>query len=198
MKKFISFFVLIIALVQLVLPLVFLSSRTNPLPRNEIIPDEPIRHNPELKTNAEIINYEPIHHDLKTSLSSANNAIKQELKYPKRVMWASAYYKPSPNQKKFRLGNYKAEVFMNGSGKRTSTGKEPRYGIIAASKKDFLPGSILRVDGYGYCTVEDSGKAVTRNRIDLFMGVGDEGRQKAVQWGVRKVNVEIVQLGKKR
>jgi 3D (Asp-Asp-Asp) domain-containing protein len=194
-KIIVSFFALAIALVHLAAPIMLCYSGIKQLPRTEFIPDEPIKHNLQLKTESGIIDNELIQHEPQTRNVENITFPKSKQKPLVKVMTARAYYKPLVHQKKFRWGSYRADVSMNGKGEKTSTGKKPEVGIIAAYKKDFPSGTILFVEGYGYGVVEDKGSAVTRNRIDLFMGSGDAGLKKAIDWGVRKVSVEVIKLG---
>jgi len=109
----------------------------------------------------------------------------------------TAYYKPlpRPRQKKFVTGSYRREIRLNGSG-ITSTGKPVCVGYAAADPKFFPPGSILDVPGHGCVVVEDTGGRIKGKRLDIFVGVGDVGREKAINWGRQTLHIRILQLGK--
>ncbi len=94
----------------------------------------------------------------------------------------TAYYKPLPKQKKFVTGSYRREIRLNGSG-TTSTGKPVRIGYAAADPRIFPFGSVLAVPGHGRVIVEDMGSRIKGKRLDIFVGVGDVGREKAMDWG---------------
>lgn len=73
-------------------------------------------------------------------------------------------------------------------GTKTKMGTECRVGAIAVDP-DVIPlGTKLYVEGYGYCTAEDTGGKIKGNRIDVFLETEDE----CVSWGVRSVAVYIL------
>jgi len=51
-------------------------------------------------------------------------------------------------------------------------------------------GTILVIDGRED-TVEDRIAKRYNNRIDIFMGMGEEGSRKAKSWGTKKLKVKI-------
>jgi len=107
---------------------------------------------------------------------------------------ATAYYLPSPNQKKFYYESFKKETEINGKGK-TFSGKLLQKGMIAADLNVFPLGTVLKIPGYGIAVVEDTGKAVKGKKIDLFMGDGESGLERVLEWGKREVEVEILRWG---
>ena len=107
---------------------------------------------------------------------------------------ATAYYSPLPNQKNFYHKSFKKEIEINGKGK-TFSGKPLKEGIVAADLKFFPLGTILYIPGYGIGVVEDTGKAIRGRKIDLFMGYGDDGLARALKWGKREVEIEILRWG---
>lgn len=50
----------------------------------------------------------------------------------------------------------------------TSSGKYSRYGTIAADPALFPYGTVMKVPGYGYGVVLDTGSAIKGNHIDLY------------------------------
>jgi 3D (Asp-Asp-Asp) domain-containing protein/LysM repeat protein len=75
----------------------------------------------------------------------------------------------------------------------TSTGVDlnnnPDAKVIAVDP-DVIPlGSKVYVEGYGYATAADVGGAINGNKIDIHVPTKDE----AYNWGVRTVNVTIVE-----
>ena len=108
----------------------------------------------------------------------------------------TAYYKPLPKQKKFVTGSYRREIRLNGSG-TTATGKPVRIGYAAADPRIFPFGSILEVPGHGRVIVEDVGSRIKGERLDIFVGTGDIGREKAMDWGKKTLLVTVLRLGKK-
>lgn len=107
----------------------------------------------------------------------------------------TAYYKPVPGQKKYASGSYKKDVRINGTGK-TFTEKEIKVGFAAADLKHFPPGTKLHVPGHGKVIVEDIGGSVKGRHIDIFVGKGDQGLEKALNWGKQKVEVIVLAWGK--
>lgn len=120
------------------------------------------------------------------------SAIKQKRVVKKITVTAFAYYRPLRGQKKYATGSYKKEIRLNGKGEETSTGTRPKIGTVAADPR-FIPlGTTIWIPGYGEAKVEDTGGAIKGEKIDLFMGEGDRGREKAVQWGKKILLVEIL------
>lgn len=102
----------------------------------------------------------------------------------------TAYYSPLTGQKRYEMGSYQAEIRMEGSGTHGASGIPVFDGMLAASK-DFSFGTKITVPGFGTGTVQDRGGAIRKNRIDVWMGYGDEGRAKAMQWGKRSLTCEV-------
>lgn len=103
----------------------------------------------------------------------------------------TAYYKPLPGQKKYATGSYKGDLRLNGTGK-TFSGKEADENSAAADI-DFLPiGTVIKVPGHKVVRVEDTGGDIKGEKLDIFMGAGEEGLRKALEWGKKKLSVEIL------
>jgi N-acetylmuramoyl-L-alanine amidase len=75
----------------------------------------------------------------------------------------------------------------------TATGvnlkENPSEKVIAVDPSVIPLGSKVYVEGYGYATAADTGSAIKGNRIDVFIPSEDQ----AVQWGVKTVNVKVVE-----
>jgi 3D (Asp-Asp-Asp) domain-containing protein len=106
------------------------------------------------------------------------------------VVVATAYYGVLPNQSSYTTGSYKGDIKLNGTG-ITKSGKPVKVGHIAAEWSILPEGTRVYVPGYGDAVVEDIGPAIKGKRIDLFMGYGEEGLEKAIKWGKRSVKIEI-------
>lgn len=117
---------------------------------------------------------------------------QKEIKIKEVEVIATAYYKPLKNQKKFYLGNYKKETKMNGRG-ITYSGKKAKIGTVAADLTIFPLGTEMFIPGYGFGVVEDVGRKIKGNRIDVFIGYGQEGLEKALFWGKRKIKIQIIE-----
>lgn len=77
----------------------------------------------------------------------------------------------------------------------TSTGTIPQAGRTIATDHSVLPpGTEVMIDGEGPYIVEDSGGDMRGNRIDIFMGHGQEAIDRALSFGRRTVEVEIKEV----
>ena len=107
----------------------------------------------------------------------------------------SAYYSPLPNQESYVRGNYEAEKRLQGNGVRGANNTKVYVGMLAAPKT-YAFGTKIKIPGLGIGTVHDRGGAIRAyngfDRIDVWMGYGDDGRKRALQWGMRKVQGQIV------
>jgi len=111
----------------------------------------------------------------------------------------TAYYSPLPNQKNYLKGNYEDEIRLNGNGTHGASGKGVFSGMLAAPAK-YGFGTKIYLEGLGIGEVADRGGAIVaagkrgyeNDRIDVWMGYGDEGLKRALYWGKRKVKGSIV------
>ncbi|MCX8107661.1 MAG: 3D domain-containing protein [Verrucomicrobiae bacterium] len=69
----------------------------------------------------------------------------------------------------------------------TASGTVARPGTIAADTSRYPFGTIMYIEGYGYGRVEDRGRDIQGDHIDLFFRTHRE----AEQWGVRRARVVI-------
>ncbi|MBW7954797.1 peptidoglycan-binding protein [Candidatus Gracilibacteria bacterium] len=110
----------------------------------------------------------------------------------------SAYYSPLPNQKYYFKGSYEADKKLNGNGIRGASGKAVYPGMIAAPK-NYPFGTKIHLDGIGIVEVSDRGGAIvstdpneTRgykyDRLDIWMGYGDEGLARALSFGKKELS----------
>lgn len=114
----------------------------------------------------------------------------------------TAYYSPLPDQKYYLTGNYEDEVILNGAWVAWASGKKVFSGMLAAPAK-YSFGTKIYLDGLGIGSVEDRGGAIVpagergygHDRIDVWMGYGDEWLQRALFWGKRKVMGYVVDSG---
>ena len=70
---------------------------------------------------------------------------------------------------------------------RTASGTTATAGRTVAASSKFAFGTKLNIGGHVY-TVEDRGGAINGNKIDIFVNTHAE----ALQWGVRYLNVSVV------
>jgi len=107
----------------------------------------------------------------------------------------SAYYSPLPNQHAYVSGSYAVDLRMNGNGTHGADGIPVYVGMISAPSK-YAYGTKIFIPGLGVGTVHDRGGAIYTtkgyDRLDIWMGYGDEGRKRALQWGRQIVEGKIV------
>ena len=92
---------------------------------------------------------------------------------------SNLYYAPYGGA---RVGNYTAELCMQGSGDyfTTADGTDLHYEepmTIAACPRKYL-GRTLFISEIGYVRCADVGGAVQGNHVDVWAGIGDEGYEK--------------------
>lgn len=113
----------------------------------------------------------------------------------KKTFTISAYYSPLPNQERYATGSYEKDIILNGRGVRAADGTPVYEGMLAAPKK-YAFGTKIYIPTLGLGTVHDRGGAIVEagkrnekfDRIDVWMGYGDEGLRRALNWG--KKNIE--------
>jgi peptidoglycan hydrolase-like protein with peptidoglycan-binding domain/3D (Asp-Asp-Asp) domain-containing protein len=117
----------------------------------------------------------------------------------------SAYYSPLEWQEFYLHGSYEDEVKMNGEGKTTASGQPVRIGVVAAPREKpyntrvhikqtiNIKGAPYNLDFHG--TILDRGGAIHSAsrlpRLDIYMGKGQEGLCRAINFGVQTVYVEF-------
>jgi len=111
-----------------------------------------------------------------------------------RKLLVTAYYSPLPDQTMYIRGSYDGDVRLNGRGTNGANGTEVFEGMLAAPKT-YPFGTRVRIPGLGVGEVHDRGGAILANqdydRIDVWMGRGDDGLSRALNWGARMVMGEI-------
>jgi len=106
----------------------------------------------------------------------------------------SAYYSPLPDQSVYFTGSYASDIRLNGNGTNGADGTEVYPGMIAAPPA--IPfGTKMVVPGIGTVAVHDRGGAIKGNRLDVWMGQGEEGLARALSWGKRSVRVVVLGKG---
>lgn len=121
----------------------------------------------------------------------AQDATTAPVSYPfKRTFVVSSYYSPLPGQKYYFRGTYDADVRLNGEGVHAADGTKVYPGMAAASR-EFPFGTKMEIPGFGVVAVHDRGGAIKGNRIDIWMGEGEEGLSRALGWGMRTLQVTV-------
>lgn len=110
----------------------------------------------------------------------------------------SAYYSPLDGQERYVTGSYAGDIRLNGRGTNGADGTQVYPGMIAAPSTIAF-GTKMAIPGIGVVGVHDRGGAIKSNdengtdysRLDVWMGFGDLGLTRALNWGVRKVTVTV-------
>jgi len=110
----------------------------------------------------------------------------------------SAYYSPLPCQQHYNTGSYASDLALNGNGTNGADGTQVFPGMIAAPKS-YPFGTKMDIPGIGIVAVHDRGGAIVStdtgafdyDRLDVWMGFGDKGLDRALSWGKRTVDVEV-------
>jgi len=110
----------------------------------------------------------------------------------------SAYYSPLPCQEKYATGTYKSDIRLNGNGTNGADGTEVYPGMIAAPST-YAFGTKMYIPGIGTVAVHDRGGAIVESngtdgvydRLDIWMGYGDIGLKRALDWGKRTLDVTV-------
>ena len=109
--------------------------------------------------------------------------------YTKKFV-VSSYYTPLPNQSRYIRGSYEGDVRLNGEGVHSADGTKVYPGMAAASR-DFPFGTKMQIPGFGMVAIHDRGGAIKGDRLDIWMGEGEEGLRRALWWGMRSVDVTV-------
>ena len=112
----------------------------------------------------------------------------------------SAYYSPLPGQSHYVTGSYTGDIRLNGRGTNGADGT-PVYAGMVAAPKSYSFGIKMYIPGIGMTAVHDRGGAIVEatydgsgpkyDRLDIWMGYGDKGLKRALNWGLRTVEVTI-------
>lgn len=109
----------------------------------------------------------------------------------------TAYYSPQPDQQYYVTGSYASDIALNGSGIHGADGTPVYPGMVAAPSV-YAFGTKMYIKGIGTVAVHDRGGAIVKagsglqyDRLDIWMGYGDTGLQRALGWGRRVIEVTI-------
>ncbi|MDD3302192.1 MAG: peptidoglycan-binding protein [Candidatus Gracilibacteria bacterium] len=133
---------------------------------------------------------------------TVNSFIARIHAYETQYFIVTAYYSPLPNQSHYLRGSYEADIRLNGNGVKGASGVGVYNGMLAGPSK-YPFGTKIYLEGFGTGTIADRGGAIVEagergysyDRIDVWMGYGDEGLDKALTWGKRKVKGQIIEMG---
>ena len=111
-----------------------------------------------------------------------------------RKLLVTAYYSPLPDQHYYIRGSYEADVRLNGRGTNGADGTQVYTGMLAAPRT-YPFGTRIKIPGLGVGEVHDRGGAIYAgkdyDRVDVWMGRGEEGLARALNWGARFVESEV-------
>src|SRR3989338_3556467 len=109
----------------------------------------------------------------------------------------SAYYSPLPCQNRYATGSYEGDIRLNGNGVHGADGTDVYPGMIAAPRT-YAFGTKMDIPSIGIVAVHDRGGAIVASnspgyydRLDVWMGYGDKGLKRALNWGKRTVEVVV-------
>lgn len=132
-------------------------------------------------------------------LAEADEFDQENLSYPyEQTFVISAYYSPLPCQNKYVTGSYEGDIRLNGGGVHGADGTPVFPGMIAAPRTyDF--GTKIYIPGVGITEVHDRGGAIVTagnrghayDRLDIWMGYGDKGLKRALNWGKRTIDSTV-------
>lgn len=118
----------------------------------------------------------------------------QTLPGDKQMLMVSAYYSPLPGQTFYMRGSYEADIRLNGRGTNGADGTQVYTGMLAAPRS-YPFGTRIKIPGLGVGEVHDRGGAIRSgsnyDRIDVWMGSGEDGLSRALNWGMRLVEGEV-------
>lgn len=111
----------------------------------------------------------------------------------------TAYYSPLPDQIRYTTWSYSGDIRLNGGWVTTASGNWVFPGLLAGPA-NYPFGTKIYFEWYGIWAIEDRGGAIVKagerghsyDRIDIWMGYGDEGLTRALSWGTRTIKWKIV------
>ncbi len=117
----------------------------------------------------------------------------------------TAYYSPLPRQCAYVMGDLASDIYLNGRGTNGADGT-PVYPGMAAAPPTYPFGTRLVLPGIGSFTVHDRGSAIQEgtgaslqvHRLDLWVGTGEEGLSRALEFGVQRMRAVVYPIGSER
>lgn len=116
-----------------------------------------------------------------------------------RMFTITGYYSPLPDQDFYITGSYESEIRLNGNG-TNGADSTPVYPGMMAAPADYTFNTKICVPGFGCGSVHDRGQAIVKkgkrdlarnDRLDLWMGYGDDGLLRALAWGVKHLSCDV-------
>jgi 3D (Asp-Asp-Asp) domain-containing protein len=106
--------------------------------------------------------------------------------YYERIIRVTGYYSPLPDQEKFATGSYRGDIILNGRGIMGSD-TTPVYIGMAAGPPHMEFGTNVIIEDLGkfnlpkIYTIHDRGGAIKGNRLDIWVGKGEQAMKKAYE-----------------
>lgn len=120
--------------------------------------------------------------------------VAESVPMERQKLLVTAYYSPIPNQDFYIRGSYEADIRLNGRGTNGADGTQVYIGMLAAPRT-YPFGTRIKIPGLGVGEVHDRGGAILAHkdydRIDVWMGHGEAGLARALNWGARVVEGEV-------
>jgi len=128
-------------------------------------------------------------------LASGDNAFMEQLlilrametgRFYEQVFRVTGYYSPLPGQKRYVTGSYEGDIKLNGKGVMAAD-ETPVYLGMAAGPPFMKYGTkvilqdLRNHDLPGVYTVHDRGSAIVGDRLDIWVGEGEEAIKKAFE-----------------
>jgi hypothetical protein len=134
-----------------------------------------------------------------TAISFSSNSFLAHATNEETYFVITAYYSPLPDQSRYTTWSYAWDIRLNGEWHTTASG-EWVFAWLLAGPANYPFGTKLYFEWYWIGSIEDRGWAIVKawerwhsyDRIDIWMGYGDEGLARALTWGTRTVKWKIV------
>lgn len=123
------------------------------------------------------------------TLSVDDQEIETVYPYTKTFV-ITGYYSPLPGQNRYATGSYESDIVLNGRGTNGASGTPVNIHMFAAPPT-YAFGTKITCPGIGTGTVQDRGGAIKGSRLDKWMGYGDIGLTRALQYGKRTVTCVV-------
>jgi len=127
------------------------------------------------------------------------NTVSAQTVYPyEKTFTITAYYSPLPCQHSYVTGSYEGDIRLNGRGTNGADGTEVYPGMLAGPKV-YEFGTKISIPGLGIGSIHDRGGAIVSSngndgvydRLDIWLGYGDKGLERALNWGRRTVTTTV-------
>lgn len=128
-------------------------------------------------------------------LFNGSSLLAQTEKGIPKSFTVTGYYSPLPNQSFYVTGDYDSEIRLNGRG-IAGADETPVFPGMIAAPSNYKFGTKICLENFGCGAVHDRGGAIVtkgkrdlakNDRLDLWMGFGEEGLLRALAFGVQQI-----------